>query len=347
MLKLLPLDDDGRARQQVDLARTIVATAADAIFVMDAKGRIAFANPAAERIFGWRQADLLGKVLHDVLHATYPDGRRYPRSACPLIGVFTSRTTLQQHEDVFFRRDGTPVHVVCSNAPILQDGQLVGAVLVVMDITARKQNEAALAAALAAKEALLKEVNHRTKNSLMLVASLLQLQSSRIADKAAQQPFLEACGRIATVARIHERLYRSDEVRAIEFGTFLRDFCDDVGQTNPFPDRVALRVEAQPMVLATDHAVPLALIVNELITNALKHAFVGGRSGSIRVAFGPVGSGWELHVSDDGVGLPEGFDPGRAASLGMRLVVALAQQLGAHLTIESDGGAAFILRGTS
>src|SRR5215208_1954421 len=129
---------------QLGLTRTITDNAADSLFLWDTEGRVTFMNPAAEQTFGWRQEELLGEVLHDRMHHHYPDGRPYPMSECPLVKVFESGQTLREHEDVFFRRDGSPVEVACSHAPIVVDGRITGAVLVVRDITERKQAQEAL-----------------------------------------------------------------------------------------------------------------------------------------------------------------------------------------------------------
>src|SRR5215212_5309868 len=129
---------------QLGLTRTITDNAADSLFLWDTEGRVTFINPAAEETFGWRQEELLGEVLHDRMHHRYPDGRPYPISECPLLRVFESGQTLRDHEDVFFRRDGSPIDVACSLAPIVVDGEIMGAVLVVRDITERKHVEKAL-----------------------------------------------------------------------------------------------------------------------------------------------------------------------------------------------------------
>ncbi len=115
---LLPLGSGGDSHP-VDLAKLIVENAADSIFVMDVEGRTVFANPAAERTFGWSNEELSGKILHDLVHHHYPDGRPFPMAECPLGQVFQARVTLEKHEDVFFHRDGTSIHVACSNAPVM------------------------------------------------------------------------------------------------------------------------------------------------------------------------------------------------------------------------------------
>ncbi|SDE23079.1 PAS domain S-box-containing protein [Belnapia rosea] len=133
-------------RERTRLLATITDNAAEAIFLMDADGRVTFMNPAAERMFGWPREELLGRILHDEVHHHRPDGRPYPITECPLGHVFATGGTLEAHEDLFFRRDGSPIPVACSNAAIVTNGQTTGAVLVVHDITARKTAEARLTA---------------------------------------------------------------------------------------------------------------------------------------------------------------------------------------------------------
>ena len=135
---------EGALQYQRDLTRAITDNAADSLFLWDMEGRVTFTNPAAEETFGWRREELLGEVLHDRMHHHRPDGRPYPRSECTLLRVFESGQTLRDHEDVFFRRDGSPIDVACSLAPIVVDGEITGAVLVVRDITERKHVEKAL-----------------------------------------------------------------------------------------------------------------------------------------------------------------------------------------------------------
>jgi PAS domain S-box-containing protein len=141
-------------RQQIELLTAITDNAAEALFLMDLKGRVTFINPAAERMLGWARDEVMGRVLHETVHHHHPDGTPFSAAECPLIRVLASGQTLEAHEDVFFRRDGTPVPVSCSNAPIVSGEQVIGAVLVVRDITRRKRAEEALHAASARAEAL-------------------------------------------------------------------------------------------------------------------------------------------------------------------------------------------------
>ena len=217
---------------------------------------------------------------------------------------------------------------------------------------------AALADALEVKDALLHEVNHRVKNSLQLVSSLLTLQASRAPDPRLRAALGEARTRIGVVARLHQRLYQTGTHGRVELVGFLRELCSDAAAAlgAEHGGRVGLAFEppeeARDLLLPIDRAVPLALVVSELLTNALKYAFPPGHDGgTVRVALrrelGAGGTALAVLVEDDGVGLPEGFDPAAAGSVGMRVVSTLARQLGAELRIGagvSGAGAAFELR---
>lgn len=192
--------------------------------------------------------------------------------------------------------------------------------------------------ALAQKEMLLREVNHRIKNSLQLVSSVLALQRNQLEDEAARAQFAEAASRVRTVARVHERLYRAESIETVEISRYLEELCEELETslaTEAAPRRI--RVEADRRELATDAVIPLALIVNELVTNAFKYAYPDDAPGEVLVAFrtGP-GDGWRLTVVDTGVGLAPTFDPLAAGGLGMKLVRALARQLSAGLRFEPN-----------
>ncbi|UEM21634.1 PAS domain-containing protein [Skermanella mucosa] len=201
------------------------------------------------------------------------------------------------------------------------------------------------------QELLLREVNHRVKNSLQLVNSLLGMQGRQSDDPATRRRFEEAAGRVRAISHLHERLYRGADVERVDFDVYLRSLCEDLSATAP---EFNIRVDADPVLLPTDSAVPLGLIVTELVTNAIKHSNPSDGSRVIEVRFGPAAGGdpelsggdLELVVRDHGVGLPPGFNPDRGGGgLGMRVIKGLSLQLQASLRTEDAGpGSRWILR---
>lgn len=196
------------------------------------------------------------------------------------------------------------------------------------------------------REIMLREVNHRVKNSLQLVSSLLSLQQSGSGDEQLRDQLGQADRRIMTIARIHEHLYRSSEpISTIEFGSYLRNLCGDLQASIAGERDIRVDVDADAADLPTDRVVSLALIVNELVTNAAKYAFVDQPSGQIEVTFraGAGGSG-RLTIADNGRGLPDGYRIDGHVGLGMKVVAGLVRNLHARLEIGTDGfGARFTI----
>jgi two-component sensor histidine kinase len=210
------------------------------------------------------------------------------------------------------------------------------------------------------KELMLREVNHRVKNSLQLVSSLLSLQHSSVADETLRAQLAEADRRILTIAKIHEHLYRDAEaINTIEFSGYLRDLCRELQDTLAGRSGIAVVVDADPADLPTDRVISLALIVNELVTNATKYAFPeaadddvrdregeGGRErdgGGKRIDVGfcmTAEGGCRLSVADNGRGLPADYRPENSPGLGMKVVSGLARGMHAELAFDSSSNGA-------
>ncbi|WP_176559221.1 sensor histidine kinase [Rubellimicrobium roseum] len=198
--------------------------------------------------------------------------------------------------------------------------------------------------ALSDRRLMAREIDHRIKNSLMLVSSVLAMQQRAASTPEASTALAEASDRVTTIARIHDQLYRSSTADRVEFGAYLQALAADL-VTSLARDDVALQVEAQGVELAPDLAVPLGLIAAELLMNAFKHARRADGGSTLRLVFRHVGGELELVVADDGPGLPPGFDPAQSRGLGMRLVVSLTQQIEGQLEAGNQGpGARFALR---
>lgn len=201
---------------------------------------------------------------------------------------------------------------------------------------ARKAEAAALDHA-RHRDLLFTELQHRVSNNLQIVSALLSLQKADITDEKAREALTEAANRMALIGRIHRRLHSPDSGQG-ELGSFLFDLAGDVTKATG-ADNIRCRVEALPVSLPDDKLVPVALIVAELISNAIEHGFAGCGAGHIDIALYPVeGDRLCITVTDDGVGLPPGFDSAAVSSMGLRLVRLLTQQIGGSFDMRSEGG---------
>ncbi len=201
------------------------------------------------------------------------------------------------------------------------------------------QRTAELATALSEKELLLKEIHHRVKNNLQMISSLLNLQGYRTGPEVAEV-FDEMRARVASIALFHEKVYQGADLASVGVGDYVRDLAGMLFDQYSAGGRVDLTVDAGDVRLGVNQAIPCGLILNELITNAFKYAFPGGRRGTIRVGIrrDEGEADVELTVADDGVGMPEGLDIHHTSTLGMELVVTLAQQLNGTIELKQDGG---------
>ena len=192
-----------------------------------------------------------------------------------------------------------------SGTPVLLQG-------VAFDITEGKRAEEIVKSSLREKELLLKEIHHRVKNNLQITSSLLRLQASKIADVGVKQLLRESQDRIRSMALVHDMLYRSQDLARVDFPEYVRTLVIQLFRSYNASGRIRSAVELEPIVFGVDLAVPCGLIINELVANALKHAFPGDRKGEVRVRMNAAPDGYTLSVRDDGVGLPR-CRSGRAA----------------------------------
>ncbi len=233
---------------------------------------------------------------------------------------------VQQHGQLVVGEIGVPVRMIGTT----------------QDITERKEAEDLIRASLHEKEILLREIHHRVKNNLQIISSLLNLQSDSIANAEVVAQFQDSQDRIRSMALIHERLYRSDSLAYIDFGPYLRDLVSSLVQTyRRQAQGVRLQVDASSTLMDIDTAIPCGLILNELVSNALKHAFPAGAEGVVGVSLCSDAGKYTLVVWDDGIGFPEGIDFRNTASLGLQLVNSLARQLNGTAELYRENGTRF------
>ena len=197
-----------------------------------------------------------------------------------------------------------------------------------VEITERKRVEEQIQASLKEKELLLKEINHRVKNNLQLISSLLQHQSNYITDEQALQVFRDSKDRIKSMALVHEKLYQSKDLARISFADYVRSLTSSLTRSfGASSEAIKLEIHAQEVFLGVDIAIPCALIINELVSNSLVHAFPEDSDGEIRIHIRSMDDYFELMVSDNGVGFPKDLDFRTSETLGLELVCTLVDQL--------------------
>jgi PAS domain S-box-containing protein len=305
----------------------------------DAEGRYRFVNRGYAERFGLRRDDVIGKRIPEVLgEAAYASFRSY-------IERVLAGEAVEFEVEVPYQTLG-PRWMHCAYVPEADaSGAVRGLIAVLTDVTARQRMEAQLEASLREKEVLLKEIHHRVKNNFQVVSSFLRLQARFIEAPELHAIFEECQNRIYAIALVHQNLYQAESLASIDFGAYL----DALGayllrSYGVEPQRIQFTSTVEHVSLTIDTAIPCGLLVNELISNALRHAFPPGRAGHLWVTLcREVDGQLSLTVRDDGMGLPEGLDFQTTTSFGLKLVGLLARQLRATLTLERHPGTSVTL----
>lgn len=316
-------------RRSQEFLRMILDAIPDPVFVKDADHRFVLVNHAlsamvgqpAERILGLRDADIVPPEEAEVF-------------------VARDNLVLETGKEDLFEEKMTDAqgqaHTLVTRKGLFVDATGARCIVgVIRDVTADKIQEKRLRDSLAEKEVLLKEVHHRVKNNLQVISSLLFLQKDAIEDPVIQDMFEESRNRIASMALIHEELYRSGDLARVDLKEYLERLAPKVIQSLRGGKSLGFALNLGECRVTVDKAIPFGLIVNELVTNAVKHGFSGRESGNIRVSMAREEDTVRAVVEDDGVGLPKGFHPDGVRSLGMQLIVQLTRQLRGTLTFGS------------
>ena len=301
--------------------------------------------PLRQRVLSERYATQVSFSSADAADQAFM-ARRDTKSQLLLPMVFQERVvglvivTQNERERVFSDREISLGQLLANQAAIaVENARLYERAN--REIAERARVEAKIKASLKEKEIMLQEIHHRVKNNLQVISSLLNLQSQGIQDEKTLAVFQESQNRIRSMALIHEKLYRSSDLARVDFAEYIRNLASFLIRS--YRSRaVRLDLQAADIYLSIDNAVPCGLIINELISNALKHAFVDGREGEICVLMQQLADQQvKLIVRDNGVGLPEGVDYMNTGSLGLQLVTMLVQQLDGTIEIRNNVGAEF------
>jgi PAS domain S-box-containing protein len=299
----------------------------DAIILVDHLQHIILFNQGAERMFGYAPADIVFRPLDLLLPAGL---------------AIASRRTGERSNVAGRRKDGAEFPAEASIAKVTVDGQSMF-VLILRDATERTLAEARLKASLREKEMLVQEIHHRVKNNLQVIASLLGLQARAIADPAMRLKFAESQSRVHSLAMLHENLHPSgDHLIRIDLFSYIPRLAKQLFHFYGVDRRIRVRTKLEHLTFPMDTAGPCGLIVNELLSNSFKYAFPDHRSGEVGVELRALPYGRaRLVVFDDGIGMASGTDWQTAATLGLRLVQTLAEQLGATVAVQPRPGVRF------
>jgi PAS domain S-box-containing protein len=321
--------------------------------MVNQSGLIEMVNMQAERLFGYAREELLGRAIEDLVPSRFRT--EHPELRGHFFGNLESRPMGAGRDLYALRKDGTEVPVEIGLNPIAtEEGDMVLSAIV--DISDRKQKEERIQDALREKDALLREkdillaeIHHRVKNNLQVVDSLLGLQSVRITDPVALEMLRDSQNRIRSMALIHQTLYQSKDFAQINFTQLIDTLVPALTSAYGIdPERIDLSICMTAVGLPISSAVPCGLIVNELMSNALKHAFPNGRQGHIRLVLTSEAKDEEeyvvLSLADDGVGIPANVDLDNPTTLGLQLLPLLANQLHGTLRVERANPTRFTLR---
>ena len=354
-------------KRSLEQFRMAIEAAPTGMIMVDGRGTIVLINAHVEKLFGYTREELVGRSMEVLVPERFRD--RHPAYRHGFSTKPQARP-MGAGRDLFgLRKDGSEVPLEIALNPLrTTEGEFV--LSSVADITERKRAEreretmlnelqrlnaelegrvevrtAELSAALRDREVLLQEVHHRVKNNLQIISSLVNMQARKLEAGPSRDALRECQTRVQAIALIHERLYQSQDYSRVPLSDYVRSLAASIfNATGTALRGVELEFAIDDVSLTVDKAIPCGLVLNELITNALKHAFRDGRSGKLQVELARTDDELiRLAVRDDGVGLPPDFQKQRGHSLGIQLVSTLAEQLDASLTISSERGASFEL----
>jgi len=334
-----------RLRESEERYQNLARIAPVGIFRADETGATTYVNPMWGRISGLAEEGALGDGW---LAAVHPDERESLNAGW--------KETIRLHNPSFadyrfLRPDGSVAWVMGQATPELNsEGKIVGYVGTITDISERKRAEEVIRSSLAEKDVLLKEVHHRVKNNLMTIIGLVKMQEAKAPNETINSLLQELEGRIRSMSLVHESLHKSKNLARVDLQYYIETMTDHIRAQFGKDREIRFRVRASGLEASLDIAVPCGLILNELITNAYKHAFPAGRpySGTgdclIDVAVEKKGDAFVLTVADNGVGLPVDLDWEKSDTLGLKLIMMLSGQLNGVIELDRTRGTAFHLR---
>ena len=321
--------------------RSLFQNASIGIFHSLPEGKFLRVNPALAQMLGYVSPEEMISAITNISTQIYLDSKK--RS--DIIAATLEKAGWVYAENRYRRKDGAILTANLAVRKILNPDSTVAYLEgFVEDITERKQAEEKIQASLREKETMLKEIHHRVKNNLQVISSLLGLQSSYLQDEKSREILQESQERVRIMAQIHTMLYQSEDLARVDFGGFVRDLVGRLQQSyRTAGSSIEVHVDTADVSLDIETSIPCGLILNELVSNALKHAFPEGRGGEVNISMAMVGDRFVLKVQDNGIGIPESVDFQNPRSLGLELVNLLVGQMNGTIGLQVKGGTTFTI----
>jgi PAS domain S-box-containing protein len=323
----------GRLDETSALMSAIVEQSSDLVAVCTGGGKLVYLSPVSLSMLGRPSTSLVGQPWTEIVA---PEDRHVLHDMHTGLDEKPSQLAALRCR----RKDGTLAWMEARVA-LLRSGPAAERMIVLTlhDVTAHREHEREMQAALNEKEVLLREVYHRVKNNLQVIQSLLKMRGRSLPEGETRAAIDTTVQRVHAMALVHERLYQVRDLANLSVTAYLRDLFTGVVDSNAMTtDQIELRLDTEEIPLSLDVAIPFGLLANELLSNCVKHGFANGRKGRIDISIHRVPGAVRLVVQDNGAGLPEGFDAARTKSMGLKLALSLAHQLGGRLEFASDHG---------
>jgi len=311
------------------------------VIITDVNGIIEWANDGFAHITGQPSSDVKNIFGKSILNIN-----RYEEVTVIMDECEREKKSVQ-FETKTLKKNLQPVWISSTITPVMDDQQEVRKfVFVETDISIRKVMEDKITASLKEKDMLLKEIHHRVKNNLQIIISLLNLQSGYIKDEQTLKTVKDGQNRVRTMALVHEKFYQAEELSEIHFGEYAEKLCQFLFQSySDRTDRIRLKINSDDVKFDMDTAMPCGLLINEVVSNALKYAFPNEAPGEITINIKSLPDHLiELSIADNGIGLPKDLDVENSETLGLQLISALSGQLDGTLDISRNGGTAFVVK---
>jgi PAS domain S-box-containing protein len=318
-----------------DLMRYIIEHDRSAIAILNRDFRFLYVSQSFQKDYARWNQDVIGKLHTEVFPSV-------PREFLTIYEKVMAGKVFSGEDSPFVLEDETPGWARWEMRPWYEaDGTIGGLIIYIENVTERKKADEAIRASLREKVVLLREIHHRVKNNMQVISSLLNLQAAQFGEGRFQEAMKETQRRIRSMALLHEKLYKSQDLSRIDFVEYAQSLATHLLQSFAIdPARIIITFEMDPAFFDIATANPLGLILNEFLSNAMKHAFPGGRAGEIFVGLRRTGDDYRLVVRDNGVGLPPVFDLKGKDSFGIQIVDSLVQQLNGKLNVGREGGGA-------